>query len=77
MSETALQKAQRKLALWEAAEDAIAEGQAYQMKSTTLTRADLDKVHRMVEYYTDQVARLSAGRSATGGRVRRIIPQDM
>lgn len=76
MPETALAKAQRKLALWEAAEDAIAEGQGYQMGKTALTRADLAQVHKMVDYYTDQVSRLAAGRGA-GGRVRRIIPQDL
>jgi len=76
MVETALEKARRKLALWEAAEDAIAEGQSFVTGKTSLTRADLKMVHEMVLYYTDLVARLESGCASRGGRVRRIIPVD-
>ncbi|MCE5200552.1 MAG: DUF6148 family protein [Armatimonadota bacterium] len=76
MAETELQKARRKLALWEAAEDAIAGSQEYQIDGRRLTRANLNEVQRMVHYYENKVARLAAGRGP-GGRVRRIIPQDL
>ena len=75
-TETALQKARRKLALWEAAEDAIAEGQSYQIKTTTLTRAALGKVREMVQYYEGEVSRLTTGRRR-GARVMRFIPYDV
>ncbi len=73
---TPLARAKLRLAQWEAAEDAIAAGQAYQMKNTMLTRADLGRVHDMVLYYTNLVARLTAGRTG-GARIKRFIPQDL
>lgn len=71
-----LASAQEKLALWQTALDEIAtQGQSYVIKSTTLTRADLDKCFKMVKYYQSEVSRLTAGRSR-GMRVMRVIPRD-
>jgi hypothetical protein len=76
MAETALQKAQRKLALWEAAEDAIAAGQEYTIGKLTLTRASLAEVRKTVLFYESEVSRLTAGRRR-GARVMRFIPYDV
>ena len=76
MLTASLSEAQTELARWKAALAAIAEGQSYQMGKTALTRADLDRVVGMVERYQDEVNRWTRGTGA-GGRVRRIIPQDL
>ena len=76
MLTASLSEAQTELARWKAALAAIAEGQSYQMKSTTLTRADIREVRLMVETYQDEVNRWTRG-TGGGGRVRRIIPQDL
>lgn len=76
MAETTLEKAKRKLALWEAAEDAIAAGQEYQIGQQHLVKADLPQVHKMVLYFENEVARLTAGRGR-GVRVMRIVPRDL
>jgi len=74
-NETPLQKALRKLALWEAAEDAIAiAGQSYTISNRQYTRADLNEVRAMVAYYENKVAQLQRG--SRGARVQRFIPID-
>ena len=71
-----LTEAQAKLEIWQAALDACAEGQSYQMKSTTLTRVDVDKCLQMVKYYEGQVERLGQTRGR-GARVMRVVPRDL
>ena len=71
-----LAEAEEKLALWQEALDACAEGQSYQMGKTMLTRVDVDKCLRMVKYYQGEVDRLTAGRGR-GARVMRVVPRDM
>lgn len=75
-NETPLAKARRKLALWEAAEDALATSQEYRMADgRSLTRASLPQVQKMVAYYQSEVSRIAAGRGR-GARVMRIVPYD-
>lgn len=74
-----LEKAQRMLDLWLAAEEAIAiTGQSYQVDlgagRRNLTRADLGEVRNAINYWRRQVAKLTAGR--TGPRIRYIVPRD-
>jgi hypothetical protein len=70
-----LTEAQQKLELWQAALDATAEGQSYQMGRLQLTRVDVDKCLKMVKYYEGIVSRLQSGRKP-GARVLRVIPRD-
>lgn len=71
-----LAEAEEKVALWQDALDACAESQSYQMGKTTLTRVDVDRCLRMVQYYQGEVDRLTAGRGR-GARVMRVIPRDI
>lgn len=70
-----LSEAEAKLLLWESALDAISQGQEYTVGKTTLTRVDVDKCLKMVQYYQGEVLRLTAGRGR-GARVFRVIPRD-
>ena len=71
-----LAEAQEKLALWQAALDACAQGQSYRMGKVELTRVDVDKCLKMVKFYQGEVDRLEAGRSR-GARVMRVVPLDI
>lgn len=69
---------QQKLNTWMAAEEAIATGQAYQIGSRSLTRADLKQVREEMEYWAGKLAEAEA-EEKTGGRNRlyRFVPRDV
>lgn len=71
-----LAKAQAKLDMWLAAEDAVASGQMYRIGTRTLQRADLPEILKMIRYWQGEVERLAAGRGR-GARVMRVIPRDL
>jgi uncharacterized protein YecE (DUF72 family) len=76
-SSDALTAAQEKLAIWQAALDAIAnKGQEYTISKTTYRAADLKYVRQMVRDCQSEVARLTAGRRQ-GARQMRFVPRDV
>jgi len=69
-----LAQAQAKLALWLAAEDAVAGGQSYSIGGRSLSRVDVAKIAERITHWNREVDRLTAGRS--GLRVQRVVPRD-
>ena len=67
-------QAEAQLAIWLAANAAIASGQAYQIGARQLRRADLSDVLAQVKFWQGQVTELDAGAGATGIRLRGITP---
>jgi len=73
MAGITLEQAQAKLDLWMAADDAIANGQAYTIGGRSLTRADADIIDRKIEKWDKRVKQLSRQATGSGGiRARRI-----
>jgi hypothetical protein len=69
-----LAQAEAQLALWLAADAAVATGQAYTIGSRSLTRADAREITAKLEYWEGKVNKLSGGRSG-GPRVRYGVPE--
>lgn len=65
-----LATAQSQLALWVAAEAAIATNQAYSVGGRALTRANLREVGERIAFYQRLVAQLERG----GVRIRQGVP---
>lgn len=63
-------QAEAKLALWMAADDAVAKGQSYSIAGRTLTRANSAEIMKNITYWNGMVKELDDG----GGNasVRRI-----
>jgi len=61
MAGIALAQAEAKLALWLAAEDAVANSQSYTMGSRSMTRANLREIRETIDYWERRVQRLSRG----------------
>ena len=61
MAGITLAQAEAKLTTWMAAMDKIAVGQSYSIGGRTLARADLREVQKQVEYWDNQVKRLTRG----------------
>lgn len=61
MAGITLAQAEAKLTTWMAAMDKIAVGQSYSIDARTLTRANLGEVQKQVEYWDNQVKRLTRG----------------
>ncbi|MCK5641825.1 MAG: hypothetical protein KAJ19_13565 [Gammaproteobacteria bacterium] len=59
-------QAEAKLAIWLAAEEKVASGQAYSIAGRSLTRADLKSIRETIEYWDKKVISLSRG---TSGRI--------
>lgn len=74
MSAITLETAKKKLEMWLEAEDALAVSQSYTIGTLTLTRADLEKVHKQVEYWEKKVTELE--RRGGRNRVYNVIPMD-
>lgn len=70
MAGITLQQAQANLDAWIAADIAVASAQEYRIKDRYLTRADAGEIRRNIEYWNQQVKRLSAG----GIRIRSVTP---
>jgi hypothetical protein len=58
-----LAQAESQLALWLAADAAVATGQSYGHGQSSLTRADAGKITDKIEYWGKKVSQLSNGRS--------------
>jgi hypothetical protein len=71
MAGITLDQAQAKLALWMAADDAVASGQAYEIQGRKLTRANAREISDQIEKWNQWVVRLSRG---GGCRVRYGVP---
>lgn len=78
MAAWTLAQAQEKLALWMAADDAIAQGQSYSIDSggnrRQLTRADGDLIRRNIEFWRREVNRLQSGSGGSGPKIKHITP---
>ncbi|HGE7088403.1 TPA: DUF6148 family protein [Klebsiella aerogenes] len=72
-----LTEAQEMLSVWKEAYRAIAiGGQAYKMGTRQLTRADLPEVKRQLDYWRNEVERMTAG-TRRGPRVKRVVIRDL
>lgn len=61
MAGITLAQAQAKLALWMAADDKVANGQAYSIGGRSLSRADARLIQENIKFWNDWVTRLSDG----------------
>lgn len=64
-------QAEAKLALWMAADEAVAGGQAYTLNGRSLTRANSAEILRNINFWDAKIKELSAG---GGVSVRSIEP---
>lgn len=72
-----LTEAKDMLAKWLEAESSItAGGQSYKVGTRALTRADLSEISKRIQFWRNEVERLTAGRKA-GARVMRVVPRDL
>jgi len=72
MAGITLEQAQAKLDLWMAADDAIANGQAYAIGGRSLTRADADVIDRKIDKWDRRIKQLTRQAANAGGiRLRR------
>ena len=73
MARYTLEKINQKIALWEAADDAVSTGQQYSIAGRTLTRVDADfiekKLDRLYEQRDHEMSR--TGPFIVSGRVKR------
>ena len=73
-----LEDAKQNLAMWLAAERAVATGQSYRIGTRSLTRASLKEITERIRFWRGEVARLECGIGGGGGlRVMRIVPRDL
>lgn len=73
MAGITLAQAEAQLALWLAADEAVASGQSYSIKDRSLSRADAAEITRKIDYWDGKVKMLS--RTARGrGRTRYVVP---
>lgn len=70
-----LQEAKESLAIWVEAQASVATGQSYKIGSRSLTRASLNEIMKMIEFWRNQIAVLESGRRP-GMRVLRAVPRD-
>lgn len=61
MAGITLAQAQEKLETWMAADDAVANGQAYSIGGRSLTRANADEISRKIIFWDKTCRRLSRG----------------
>lgn len=69
-----LVRAEELLALWIAADKAVATGQSYSIGGRSLTRANAEEITKKINYYNSLIAQLSRGGSAS---VTRVVPRDL
>lgn len=79
MAAWTLAEAQEKLATWMAADDAIAQGQEYRIKSgenseRVLKRADAEMVQQKIQFWAQQVERLRNNDDNPGPKIRYVNP---
>ncbi|MBG9548396.1 DUF6148 family protein [Cytobacillus firmus] len=68
-----LERANLHLQSWLDAELAVSSGQSYSIGSRSLTRASLPEIRKQINYWRNEVTRLS-GR---GRKARRYVPRDL
>lgn len=72
-----LTDAREMLAVWREAYKAIAiGGQSYKLGTRQLARADLPEVKKQLDYWRNEVERLSAG-VRRGPRIKRVVIRDL
>lgn len=72
MAGITLAQAEAALALWIAADQAVAAGQSYSIKDRSLSRADAAEITRKIDYWDNKVKMLT--RVARGrGRTRYVV----
>lgn len=74
MAGITLAQATAQLALWLAADEAVATGQSYSIKDRSLSRADAAEITRKIDYWDGKVkilTRLASGR----GRTRYVVQE--
>lgn len=74
MAGITLAQAQAKLALWMAADDAVAGNQSYEINGRSMTRADAGEIADRITYWDAKVKELTPG--AGGFRVYAGVPTD-
>lgn len=72
MAGITLEQAQAQLENWLAASTAVATSQSYSIGSRSLTRADASEIREQIDYWQNQVNRLSAGGSR---KTRYVVPE--
>lgn len=73
MAGITLAQAEAQLAIWIAADTAVAAGQSYSIAGRQLTRADAKAITEKIEFWNAQVQKLSRGGNG-GMRVRGVTP---
>jgi len=68
MAGITLAQAEAQLALWIAADTAVATGQSYSVGGRQLTRADAREIRETIIFWDSQVRRLSSAETS-GGRI--------
>lgn len=68
MAGITLAQAEEKLALWLAADDAVARGQSFTINGRILNRTNARTIQERIDYWNGMVGRLSSGNK--GVRVR-------
>lgn len=74
MAGITLTQAEAQLALWRAADSAVASGQSYSIDNRSLSRVDAAEITRKIDYWDGKVKMLT--RAASGrGRTRYVVNQ--
>jgi len=76
MAAWTLAEAQAHLALWLAADSAVATGQSYTIGTRSLTRANSKEIAERIAYWRREVDRLESGRTSVI-RFMRAVPRDL
>ena len=70
MAGITLAQAEAQLAVWVAANTAVASGQSYSIKDRSLSRVDAGEIREQIDYWDGWVRRLSR---RTRGRTRYVV----
>lgn len=70
MAGITLAQAEAQLAIWLAADAAVASGQSYTIGNRSLTRANASEISKKIEYWDKKVRQLSRG----GLRFYNVVP---
>lgn len=73
MAGITLTQAEDQLALWLAADAAVASSQSYSIAGRSLTRADAAEISRKIDYWQGWVAKLQP-RGSRGRKIRYVVP---
>lgn len=74
MSGITLAMAESQLALWLAADEAVASGQSYSIKGRSLSRTDAAEITGKIDYWNGWVMRLTR-RAGGGSRTRYAVSE--